>query len=766
MRASLVGVTALVVFLVPIGWHLGYQSIGSYLLFWVSCALVLLSAVALARAGVAWRGWPDALTRIAVLAFAITVFVGAILGAAGLVTPLWYIVVLAVIFALVCRLSARRVVRPTALRVEALPVGTAAVLAALLMFLVAYGATHAPLTQYDSLSYHLFFPGRWLQDHRLSIIPTPFSDEAQAYAPINGELFFLWLMIPFHGDLLARIGQLPFALLGAVALYALARRLGAGREAAVYPPLFFLLSRPIVEQAVGANVDLVCASMFLAALYFGIVAVDRGKPADWVLFGVGAGLFAGSKYVALVYTPLLLTFPGVWLWRVARAHVKVRRRSASGASTGGARRLLWALPGLAAFAVPWYARNWIVAGSPIYPASLTVAGLTIAQGAFSRTAMLNTIFHTDDLHLFPVILARAFGTTLFVVWIPVALVGGIRMARRGWWPNGLLVFLPIAMALLHWFAFPVNIDPRFLMPAIAPALLPFAFTFDAPGVWRAIVRSLYGAAVVWILVGVHAQIPAAVPWFMGGWLALDGLVPRSFLVWFGAAAAMMGVLWRVGTPRRAWIAAAGVACWAVAVIALTIGADRWCRPGQCNYLDTSSAFIRTNYLASWDWLSSHVQDATVAYTGINLPYPLSGPRLTNRVVYVNLDGHDHWRFHDYDHAYRSLAVVPKPPILATSSGELEPAPQRAGANPDAVRPRYERMEGAPNLWKLSLRRSNADYLYVAALSAYEIDNVWHNDAGFPIEDEWAKSDPAMFRLAYQNPQVHVYAVMPAARPRA
>src|SRR6185312_15572436 len=108
--------------------------------------------------------------------------------------------------------------------------------------------------------YHLFFPARWLQEHRLSIVATPFSDEAQAYAPGNGELFFLWLMIPFHGDLLARLGQLPFAVLGAIVLYALARRLGASRERAIYPPLFFLLSRPIVEQAIGANVDLVCAS--------------------------------------------------------------------------------------------------------------------------------------------------------------------------------------------------------------------------------------------------------------------------------------------------------------------------------------------------------------------------------------------------------------------------------------------------------------------------------------------------------------------------
>src|SRR5262249_39366269 len=135
-------------------------------------------------------------------------------------------------------------------RVPAPIVGAGLALAALA---AAYALTHAPLTLYDSLSYHLFFAARWLQDRAVSIVPTPFSDPAQAYAPGNGELFLVWLMAPFHGDGLARLGQLPFALLLATTLYALARRLGAPPPHAVYPAVFLLLSRPILEEAIGAN---------------------------------------------------------------------------------------------------------------------------------------------------------------------------------------------------------------------------------------------------------------------------------------------------------------------------------------------------------------------------------------------------------------------------------------------------------------------------------------------------------------------------------
>src|SRR5207249_3943558 len=98
--------------------------------------------------------------------------------------------------------------------------------------------------------------------------------------------FFLWLMAPFHGDLLARIGQLPFYVLGGVALFALARRAGAAPAHAAYAPAFFFLARPIVEQAVGADVDLICWGMFLIALYLAIAALDSDARKDWILLGI------------------------------------------------------------------------------------------------------------------------------------------------------------------------------------------------------------------------------------------------------------------------------------------------------------------------------------------------------------------------------------------------------------------------------------------------------------------------------------------------
>jgi hypothetical protein len=739
VRRALTAVTVLLPAVFVVGRDLGYHAASPFVLFWLLNAAVVLTACVVTRSLFPWTGAADALMRTGLLAFAIVVLSGLVLGSIGRLTqPAYFAFVGGLLLANFLLLPHDTTLRPASL--AGLPIFAVAVAAALLAFMIGFAARHAPLTLYDSLSYHLFFPARWLQDQRLSIIPTPFSDVAQAYAPGNGELFFLWLMMPFHGDLLARLGQLPFALLGAIALYALARRLGAPREHAIYPPVFFLLARPVVEQAMGANVDLVWAATFLTSLYFGIVAVDRGLRVDWMMWGVSLGLYWGTKYAALVYTPIVV------LAALAR---------------GPRAGILWALPGVALFALPWYARNWLVAGSPIYPASLTLAGLTLARGAYDRAAMVNTVFHTDDVRLLPAIAAHAFGPTLFLLWIPVAIVGGVALLRRGWWPHGFLMLVPALMVPLFWLGFPSNIDSRYLLPAVGPALLPFAFCFRGRRLWDRGVHAVYAIGIVWILVGVRANIPAALPWFMNGWLALNGLLSPKFVVWFAVVALVMAAAWRAISAHTRWAMPVMASLVAGTAAFLAHGGERWCQPARCDYVDTTSPYIRPGLVLGWEWLADNLERSTVAYTGINLPYPLSGKHLTNRVIYVNIDGRQSWRFDDYDRRYRAGRFQATPPLLAISSGELMPVSQHGGTRVGALRPRYDRMQGLKEAWIFNLHRQRVGYLFVAALSAYEIDYVWHNADGFPIEDEWASTTPSAFRIVYDNPQVRIYAVNPA-----
>src|SRR5262249_14938602 len=170
----------------------------------------------------------------------------------------------------------------------------------------------------------------------------------------------------------------------------------------------------------------------------------------------------------------------------------------------------------------------------------------------------------------------------------------------------------------------------------------------------------------------------------------------------------------------------------------------------------------------WSWIRGHTKGETIAYAGNNIPYPLFGERLANRVCYVNTDHHLEWKLHDYDRARRRREgeASPDPTLLATSSGILEPASANQGSPTDAVRPRFERMHGQRDAWVRNLKSRGVTLLFVSRLSVYEIENVWHDAAGFPIEAEWANADPDSFRLMYQNQEVRIYAVSLGAKPSA
>jgi len=216
-----------------------------------------------------------------------------------------------------------------------------------------------------------------------------------------------------------------------------------------------------------------------------------------------------------------------------------------------------------------------------------------------------------------------------------------------------------------------------------------------------------------------------------------------------------------GLARTPIAAAAALATMTVAGCAVfAIGSETWCVPGRCEFLSPSPIYLRADMVNGWRWVHAHVHDATIANAGNNLPYPLFGDHLSNRVYYVNIDRHRDWRFDDYDKARRrrrSGEPIDAHP-LASPSGVLLPLAHPTSSPIDAVRPRSDRLNGLRGAWIENLQARGVGVLFVTALSAYEIDYNWHDAGGFPIEAEWARADPAAFTLVFENSQVRIYAV--------
>jgi len=313
------------------------------------------------------------------------------------------------------------------------------------------------------------------------------------------------------------------------------------------------------------------------------------------------------------------------------------------------------------------------------------------------------------------------------------------------------------MIPLFWFGLPVNVDSRFLLPAVAVAMVPLAFPFGSHRPWNACVHGVYLIGLIWIMVGRNTELTTSLPQYMAGWLSLQGLLSPEFLGLFGVFAGVSACVAYFFSRRPAHAAPAVTAAFCAGCILLTVGSQTWCgAPEPCTLLKLSPTSIRPTMLDAWRWTNEHIDHAAVAYTGNNLPYPLFGKQLTNRVYYVNIDRHASWRFHDYARVHSRPGVTEASAPLARASGELMPA----GQNPrdGASRPRFERREGYRDAWVQNLHALGVDRLFVSALSVYDIDYVWHDVQGFPVEDEWARADPHAFKLIYENLQVRIYAL--------
>ena len=282
----------------------------------------------------------DALNRLGVgaVAFALLTF------AAGLAGVLYTAVYVPLLVA--CALvGAATLPRPTRLRV-ALPRGwELAVVAVLAVTVVLVAlAAGAPVTAFDSLHYHASAPARFAEAHELLEFEWGWS----TYQPFTVE------MLVTDGVLLWDSVQGAFAPF-LLALGALAATIGmgtrvGGRAVGLLAGAIFLVQPLMVFEASGTLIENGLAfAVALAAWNLARFAQSGDRDAV-ALAGLFAGAAAGMKYVGL----FVLLAAGAALLLAAR-----RRLDPTALA-------LFAVPA-ALVALPWYVKNLVQTGNPLFP---------------------------------------------------------------------------------------------------------------------------------------------------------------------------------------------------------------------------------------------------------------------------------------------------------------------------------------------------------------------------------------------------------------
>jgi hypothetical protein len=562
--------------------------------------LVTLAACGAAGGRAARALVPDAVGAPRALAFTLTgsaaVLAAVIVpGALGLLRPLGMLgTAIALALLVRARVAAparqrrerERPRRHEPLRSWLLP-GTAALLVAACALALLRDLAGAPISSIDALNFQVPIPARWIQEHDVWGLHQFIPDYSNATYPHHGNALIAAVMLPFDSTFLARLVAMPYWAMAAVAVYAIARELGAPRPGAVAAAAAFA-ALPVSLRAGldGAQTDMPMLAWLGAGVLFLLRHHRTGGRGDLVLAGLGLGLAFGTKWYALPTVGVVIA-----LWAVARRRDVVR----PGAALVG---LIVVAGGF------WLVRNWVRTGNPLFPQPLPP--LFDAPEDPLREAGGFTIAHylTDGGvwrdHLWPA-LEASFGLG------GAALAAGVLVgARRA------PLLAAGALALLAVYV----VTPYSAFgPEGAPVLASASTRYALP--------ALMACAVV------AARVRWAAPLLAIG--ALDGLrraldLPAGKVV-LGIAAALVlaGAVRILASRPRLALAATAVALAILAAVARERANTQSYAP-----LDPTLAYVERRAPSGHEVGLAGIWSPD----GVSPVLPAFGPRLGNRVAYV------------------------------------------------------------------------------------------------------------------------------------
>lgn len=358
----------------------------------------------------------------------------------------------------------RRGWRPAMPRIGIRPIAPLVALMAIPVFglmaiSIGVAVSHPP-TGYDELGYHAPLAVFYWRSGDLSSFMDAIPGKFTLAHPGSAELLFGALRL-IAGEPAAILGQLPFALLGAAGVAAFARRLGLSAGACAVAAVIFL-GAPIVALQVGRQAsDVVGASLIIV-----VAALAAAPPEEWsigraALIGLGLGVAAVTKLalIPLVFA-LVLVVLGTLIIR-ARRSGKNRPEAESPFTRRQALISLAVLAGCFLVAVaPWWIRNVMLFGNPIYPAAIPLIGRGVSFGEGQPAKDLVNVPHTWLWPLYPLFEplthASGMGAAFAIGIVPGALAAAVLARRR---PLVILLVL-VVVGIPAWWAFSRH-EPRF-----------------------------------------------------------------------------------------------------------------------------------------------------------------------------------------------------------------------------------------------------------------------------------------------------------------
>jgi hypothetical protein len=333
------------------------------------------------------------------------------------------------------------------------PFVTVLVLVAAALALLTLSRPLSPTVHSDSLAYHLAVPQRYLELGGIVFLP----DLAPSNWQFIVQMLHLW-SLALDGPLLAQLLNHAVLFLAAAATGTVTARHFGPRAGAV--ALLIVIGLRTSKDLLGSGTDmfgLTLYSMLLLGAWIRWWEAPEDRRTS-ILLGLCLGCCAATKLLGLVPSAIILSSC------VARMLLRLR--------TGGARGIgLMVLAAVAASvaAGPYYLKNWILSGNPVYPFAFGLFGGRAWNGDAQVqlwTYLMNFGQPERDLGgwlrmPFQAVLLRS---SLALGLLPLAL-----LVRPRDWRLGLPFLLAGILVLLWWCG---SQQSRFLLPARAVMAVP------------------------------------------------------------------------------------------------------------------------------------------------------------------------------------------------------------------------------------------------------------------------------------------------------
>ena len=546
------------------------------------------------------------LTRITAafsLAMALGTVSATVLGCLGLLTPRLF-ELLAGCGAVLSRLAPRPEPGGEPLRRPAiLPLLSLSLSAAFTCSqMMAYADSPPGTLSYDDLSYHLPAVATWLHSHDLRMMKPTYGDQGTTFYPIGSELWSWILVAPFRdSDVLARWSQLPFALFSLVAVAAVARRLGLSGPTTALAVVFYGSLPRTVELGLTAGSDHSLAFFMIAGVDAALLLAERQDGRRAVHAGVVLGLLLATKYIAVLFAPLL-----VLVWLAARWGARREARSLGLAAAVGLVLAVAVVTGGYT-----YIRSAVVTGNPLFPAPVELFGQRLLPGWPEASPSARRAGESGS-DLWPLLWGRTdlLGPLFRFTVLPGALAAAVLALRRWRAPGGrsalAVALLPFGILVVFLYLHDHR-DIRYFLAALALAGVAIGHALEQ---LRPALRTRL-AGLLSLAFAVSAVVMATRPW-------------TAALVALAALAIVLAAGWLRDRRRAGWLVAAASVLLAFGLGALIPGYER-------RRLEPSppAAFLD---------LATAGGSTVVAYSGGNLPYFFFGRRLQNRVEIVPTRG--------------------------------------------------------------------------------------------------------------------------------